>query len=478
MDTELKEILHNQNEILKSLADQNTKAAASGAVNYTVLHGQGGLFSGQGVEQDVLTAHIRPISFAAALPRFGTVYQDPRFEMITGFTGTQGTRPTTSCAPAPYGYMKTCELTAQFGLLRFDTKEIEMDKVGLRLNRGDHTDLRLRGQVLGLGDLDPAGLDQSEIVRIVTMSEMVIATVNLERQLATDFWQGVPATGAMPGLDSQIATGQVDARTNTACPAADSDVKDFNYNDVCGSALDIVEYLSMLAYYLQWNAERMGLAPVQWAVVMRPELWFELSSCWPCRYNTYRCTTIDTANIDAVPQIDAADMVNIRDRMREGNFIQINGKTYPVYTDTGIYEANSTNNANLDPGQFASSIYMVPLTIQGGMPVTYLEYLDYTKSAMDTRLLNGKESYFITNNGMYSWSITDYYGWCYVLHLKSEPRVVLRAPQLAGKIDSVRYSPLQHLRSPDPDSSYFFDGGVSVLGPNTRYAVWNPVAGR
>lgn len=475
MDTELKEILRNQNEILKSLASDKTKAAASGAVNYTVLHGAGGLFSGQGIEQDVLTAHIRPISFAAALPRIGTVYQDPRFALVTGFTDTVGDRPTTSCAAAPYGYMKSCQLTAQFGLLRFDTKEIEMDKVGLRLNRGDFTDLRLRGQVLGLGDLDPAGLSQADIVQIVTMSEMVTATVALERQLATDFWQGVPATGAMPGLDLQIATGQVDAATNTACPAADSDVKSFGYDDVCGTGRDIVEYLSMLAYYLEWNAERMGLAPVNWAVVMRPELWFELSACWPCSYMSNRCTNASGTNVSV---INDRTNVDLRDQMRENMFIQINGRTYPVYTDTGIYEANSTNNANLNPGQFASTIYMVPLTIQGGMPVTYLEYLDYTKSAMDTRLLNGKENYFITNSGMYSWAVTDYYGWCYVLHLKSEPRVVLRAPMLAGKIQHVEYEPLQHLRSPDPDSVYHKDGGVSFRVPGTRYAVWNPVGGR
>jgi hypothetical protein len=468
-EKELKAALQQQAQLIAQLAGDEEKAAASGAVNFTQLHGLGGLFSGQGVERDILTAHIRPVTYASQLPRNGTTYEDPRFSAITGYTATVGTRPTTSCYAAPYGYVKTCELTAMFGLLRFDTKEMEMDKIILRANRGDHSDLRLRGQVLGFNDLDPSGLNQSQIVQLVTMSEMVIAAVNMERQLGLDFWQGTIATGAMPGLDLQIATGQVDARTGTACPALDSDVKSFGYDDVCGTGRDIVEYLSMLAYYLEWNADRMGLAPVSWDVVMRPELWYELSACWPCRYLTNRC---DNAAGASVGIINDSNNIEMRDAMRAGRYIDINGKRYPVYLDTGIYEANSTNNQNLDPGEFASTIYMVPRTVQGSMPVTYLEYLDYRQARMDTANMGGKETFWVTNNGMYSWSLTDHYGWCYVLHLKSEPRVVLRAPQLAGKIQAIKFTPLQHLRSSYPDSAYWQDGGVSVLSSGTRYAVW------
>ena len=468
-ENELKQLFLQQAEFYAKLGGMDTKAAASGAVNFTQLHGLGGLFSGQGVERDILTAHIRPMTYASQLPRNGTTYEDPRFSAITGYTATVGARPTTSCYPAPVGYVKTCELTAQFGLLRFDTKEMEMDKIILRANRGDHSDLRLRGQVLGFNDLDPSGLNQQQIVQIVTMSEMVIAAVNLERQLGTDFWQGVVATGSMPGLDLQIATGQMDARTGTLCPALDSDVKTFGYEDVCGTVNDIVEYLSMMEFYLKWNANRMGLEPVTWDVVMRPELWFELSACWPCRYLTNRC---DNSRGASVGIINDRNNVEMRDAMREGRYIDINGSRYPVFLDTGIYEANNINNQNLLPGEYASSIYMVPRTVNGGMNVTYLEYLDYRQSRMDISNLGGKERFWITNNGLYSWAITDHYGWCYVLHLKSEPRVVLRAPQLAGKIQHIRYSPLQHLRSSDPSSAYFFDGGVSVLGKGTRYAVW------
>jgi len=253
----------------------------------------------------------------------------------------------------------------------------------------------------------------------------------------------------------------------------DSDVKNFAYNDVCGTTLDIVEYLSSLVWYLGTLATDTGLEPVDWVLVMRPGLWHELSACWPCRYNTYRCQVRETAAIDAVPSIDAADMTAARDAMRQGMYIDIEGRRFRVITDTGIFEHNSTNNANLAPGQYASSIYLVQLNIVGGMPVTYREYLDYRKAASDVALLRGMEQFFWSDNGVFSWAY-EQTKWCYKLSLKTEQRVVLRTPQLAGRIDYVRYSPLQHERDSDPSSSYFVDGGVSLrAGLGDPYAAWS-----
>jgi len=462
--------LVEQNAQLLNLLAQDKLKSATGTPTNTVLHGLGGIWSGAGVERDVVSAHIRPLGLGQQLRRIASVYEDPRFSSLTGYTATTGDRPTTSCADAPKGYVKSCELTARFGLNRFDTQEIEMDQVMLRANRGDHVDLRLRGEVLGMTGFTPSGLNQQQILSIVTMSEMVTAAVNMERLIGTDLWQGTVATGSFPGLDAQIATAQVDARTGTACPALDADVKDFAYNDVCGTTLDIVEYLSAMAWYLQWIAQQTGLEPVDWVVVMRPELWFELSGCYPCSFLSNRCKDDTGAQIAVM---NDATNVTMRDAMRTGMYIPINGRNYRVVVDDGIYEANNINNAHLDPGQFASSIYFVPITIQGNFPVTYMEYIDYRGAGVDRSLLMGKEDWWWTDNGFYSWSITQE-KWCYQLHLKSEPRVILRTPQLSGKLQNCAYSPLQHLRSSDPSSAYHFDGGTSILGASTRYAVWLP----
>jgi len=475
MDKEVTEILAKQTELLERMVNKedHTKTPANFST-YTPLHGSGGIFAVPGLERDILTAHMRPSGITSVLPRIPTVYQDPRFGSITGFTAVTGSQPTYACEDAPVGYMKGCNLTARFGRVRFDTQTIDMDDVMLKLHRGDFTDLMLRGKLLGMTGLTPSGMNEGQVVNIVTMAEMVIAGVNMERELNRQTWQGVTTVAnEFPGLDVQIATGQVDADTNAACAALDSDVKNFGYDLVCGDNRDIVEYLSSLMWYLNDIADNTGLSPVNWVIVMRPGLWHELSACWPCRYNTYRCTTRDTSSIDAVPSIDAADMTTVRDSMRSGKYIDIEGVRYPVITDTGINELTPADNANIIPGQYASSIYAVPLSIQGGFPVTYMEYLDYRQAQADVSLLRGTENFWWTDQGFYSWAI-EYVKWCYKLSLKVEPRVVLRAPHLAGRIDAVKYEPLQHERDIDTSSDYFKDGGVSLRGGlSAPYAVWS-----
>ena len=467
----LETLLTRQTAALEALAARGVKTPAA-TQTAPLLHGTTGIFGGPGLEREVITAYVRPVGIGGFLPHLPSVSEDPTFASLTGYTATVGTRPTNACEDAPYGYIKGCNLHARFGLERIDTGTIEMDKVMLRVRRSDFTDLVLMGEVLGMTGFTPSGLNQQQILNIVTMSEMVGAGVQMERLLSQDLWQSTVATAGFPGLDAQIATGQVDADTNTACPALDSDVKSFAWNDVCGTTLDIVEYLSMIAYYLMNNADTMGLSPVKWAIVMRPQLWYELTACWPCKYNTNRCTSQYISQGDQVVALDGRENVSDRDRMRREMTLDINGVTYPVILDSGIYEYNSTNNANLLPGQFASAIYFVPLTIRGNFPVTYIEYVDYRQAAPDRALLQGKEDWWWTDNGMYSWAI-EQQKWCYKLSLKIEPRIVLRAPHLAGKLTYVRYSPLQHLREPYSDSVYNYDGGVSLRTSARRYAIWD-----
>ena len=468
MDEILKQLADNQNKLTALLSNQEDKAA--GNVHSAVrLHGNTGIFATSGLERDIISAYVRPRGIASYLPAIPSVSENPRFGSITGFTATTGDQPDNACEDAPTGYMKGCNLTAAFGLKRFDTNTIEMDKVMLKLNRGDFTDLVLHGQLLTNMGLRPGNMSESQVMNVITMAEMIIVGANFERALGADLWQGTVAAGSFPGLDSQIATGQVDADTNSACPSLDSDVKDFNYNDVCGTDLDIVEYLSMLMYYLEYNADAMGLGPINYMIAMNKGLWYELSACWPCSYMSNRCRNSTGTQIAVMN-----DNINVneRDRMRRGMVIPVNGKEYPVVIDDGIYEYNSTNSDNVEAGSFASAIYAMPITMGGGFPTTYIEYVDYRQAMPDTSLLHGLEEFFWTDNGRYSWAI-DNNRWCYQLSAKTEQRIVLRAPQLAGKIQRVGYSPLQHLRDSDADSPYNFDGGVSTRDPSTYYAVWD-----
>lgn len=457
--------------VLKEMKEeeQHQKHTAGGAMTAQQLHGLGGVFSQLGADPEFLSTYVRPQSISNVLPIFPSVDEDPRYWTLTGFTAPSGTQPTNACDAAPTGYEKGCQLTAYFGLKRFDTQEVEMDKVMLRINRGDFKDLRFIGNpITGGTNMFPGGVTRDNALNVITAMEMLKTSAYMEMALHNDLWQGTVAAGSFPGLASQVATAQVDAASNTACPSLDSDIKDFNYNDVCGTSLDIVEYLSMLMYYLESLADDTGMSPVKWVLVMRPQLWFELSACWPCSYLSNRCH--DAAGTQLAVMNDSTN-VDMRDRMRASKMLPVNGIEYQVVTDTGIFESNSTNNANLAAGEFASTIYAIPITVAGNFPVTYREYVDYRQAAPDEALLRGRQNWFHTDAGMYSWTYLEL-RWCYSLALKTEQRVVLRAPQLAGAIQNVAYTPLQHLREPDFDSSYHVDGGVSYRTSGTRYAVW------
>jgi hypothetical protein len=450
----------------------HTKHTAAGVMTAQQLHGLGGVFTALGAEPEVLSTYVRPQSISNILPIFPSVDEDPRYWTLTGFTAPSGSQPSNACDAAPTGYTKGCQLTAYFGLKRFDTQEIEMDKVMLRVNRGDFKDLRFVGQpIVGGTNLWPGGVTRDNALNVITAMEMLRTAAYMEMALHTDVWQGTVAAGTFPGLAVQIATGQVDAASGAACVSLDSDIKNFAYNDVCGNVLDIVEYLSAMMYYLESLAADTGMAPVKWVLAMRPQLWFELSACWPCSYLTNRCKTANVGYNALVINDDGN--VAMRDDMRARKQIPVNGIWYDVVLDTGIFEHNNTNNGNLAPGEFASTIYAVPITITGGFPVCYREYVDYRQAAPDEALLRGRQSWFHTDGGMYSWTYLEK-RWCYLLSLKTEQRIVLRAPQLAGALQNVKYTPLQHIREPDFASPYHADGGVSYRAPGQRYAVWFP----
>lgn len=465
-DEILAQLIEGQNAVLKEAADKLKTVGNSQTANK--LHGINGLWSTPGLDREVITAHVRPHGFASMLPALPSVTEDPRFASLTGITETTGTQPTEPCDDAPYAFMKGCNLTARFGILRFDTNTIDISQTFRQVNRSDFKDLVLRGRLLGLTDLHPQELSESQVLDVLTKAEMVVAGISAERELSKQMWQGITTVaGNFPGLDVQIATGQKDADSSVLCPALDSDIKDFAYDLVGGDGRDIVEYLSMLMFYLENNAMTMGLDPVSFAIVMRPGLWQELSAVWPIVYNTNRANAVPTG---ATLFVDGRDNISDRDTMRSGMFIDINGKRYPVVVDTGIYEHNNINDANLLAGEYASSIYVVPLSITGNMPVTYREFLDFRAGDNDSALLRGMNTFW-TDSGVYSWAVENN-KWCYKLSLRTEQRVILRTPQLAGKIQHVKYVPLQHLRDPYPESPYFADGGVSLRDYTSGDAVW------
>ena len=366
---------------------------------------------------------------------------------------------------------------------RFDTNTIDVMILADQLNRGDYTDLMLQGQLLNQNNLNlaPGGMDIGQLANQLTLAEMVTVGRSFELALSQDLWTGTVAAGTFPGLDSQIATGQVDATTNVACTSLDSDVKDFGWNDVCGTTLDITKYVTMLYRYLRHRAMGAGLYPVDWVWVMRPQLWDALSDCWPCRTMASNCTSFNQSTSPIAINVNDMSAYDERVRMRQGMILPVDGTDMPVVTDTGIYEYAAGlggSGANLKSGEYASSIYLVPLAIPG-MSVTYMNYKNYNNSIAQLgavmRQLVGDSEIAVTDNGKFGWAKSKGgSGFCFKFGAVTEQRVILRTPWLAGKLQHVKYSPLQHTVEPDPTSVYNKDGGASLRGlPSANYHVWS-----
>lgn len=478
----MQEIMKTQRMLAQGIGALVQKDLTKTAAQFgtaTEFHGDGSLLGSNPVERDVLTTHVRPLSqLSTRLPDRPNNSEHPIFATILGVTDDVGTEPTYPCDDAPQGFWKGCDITAQFGRTVRDTNTINIAQAIKKLNRGDFSDLNLIGQVLGGTNLTPGNLNQGQLLRVQTMSEMINAGIRLERLDSTLIWQGDPANNTAgggykepPGLDQQITTGITDMHTGNTCPGLDSYVDDFNFQLISATTpKSIVQAVSDMEFNLYWNADRMGFLPTQWAFAMKPELWQELTEVWPCQYNTNRCAS--SAMGSSTVFIDGRENIAARDAMRRSMTIDVNGRSYPVVLDTGINEDTNITNANVPAGQYASGIYMLPLTVTGNFQVLYMEHLDFRMATPDINLLNGVEDFFWTDNGMFLWSVDQRKGGCYELQVVHEWRIVLRTPQLAGRIDNVRYAPGRHLRSPYADSPYFQDGGVSLRPDLTFNAVW------
>lgn len=464
------------NDLVLELQGLLRQKDATGVPNAQMLHGPGGLFSNYGIDNVVVNAHMTPRGLESLLPVMPTVYLNPLYSFLTGFEGDGGSEPSGPCDTCPGGVIETCHQTATFGRICRSSQEIEVNEIVNMINRGETTPLRLLGEVLGPGGLAPRdGLSVEGWINMVLQAQMVLISILFQRALMPMLWTGNPANNTnggyaeFPGLDMLISTGKIDAINGTACAALDSDVKDFGYNPMYGGDPDIVRYMSTMEWYLRNNARGMGLDPVEWVIAMRPEAWFELTEIWPIRYNTGIMNLTMSGNAQIF--INGRDNTQERDRMREQMRIPINGNWYQVVVDDGIDEETNTDNALIPAGEFASSIYFIPLRAHG-MTTLYWENKDFRGIPGALSVLQQTNPYWISDGGRYMWTM-EKLTWCFFLMGKIEPRIILRTPQLAGRIQHVRYSPLQHLRSPF-EGPYFQKGGSeSYNTPPTYYSEWN-----
>jgi hypothetical protein len=439
------------------------------------IHGPGGLLSWPGVDPDVFSTVAGNIGILNEIPFTPNRYMDPTFSTITGVKAETGSEPEEVCDDPPQaGDLKSCVLTAPFGRYERATVELELDRLGQLNDRSDPMDLRLVNSPIGSNPFGPnASMQTPADILSNELSQRIFSrNVAFARLLARQLWVGDPANNSagggyreMRGITGLVRTGFRDALTGVLCPSLDSDIKDFGGNRIDDNPQAIVAMLSYMLYTRKDAAMRQGLDPVRFLYVMRPETFWELSAVWPCAYLTYRCQLTGAAE----QSINPADAINMRDSMRSGKYLIIDGERIEVRLDDGIPAVEQGD------GCFSSDIFLLPMSVSGGArSVLYGNYFEYNNPAVNDALGSGMVLGRI-EGAFLSWPRQT--NQCFVLSAKIEPRVILRTPWLAGRLDNVVACPVQRTLSPFPGDDYFKNGGNSSIPWPYDYATTQKESG-
>lgn len=482
-------------DLLGQFAGENVKKTQTvGNPIGPYIHGPGGLFGVRGLKRDVISTFTQitgslgeliPIGATNAQRDPETNEINPLFPYITGFLRSDQQEKNAVCDnPPEANHMKTCIQTAVFGRKEFKTRQLEVNHVGQSINRGEFMDLSIVNGPLveSMGGLLRNFWRLSEQGSILAGREMVSRIVEVavayQRWLCPRVYTANPSNNSagggykeFAGLDLLISTTKIDALTGTSCPSLYSDIKDFAYRNVTSNAdPNIVKVMTYVYRILTRKAVQQGLAPVDLRIVMREPLFYAITEVWPCQYNTSGCNVGQSLT----QEVNMNDNVRFRDEMRNGQYLVIDGRKVPVIVDDCIMEENPSNNAAIPIGGFASDIYFVPFSVRGGTyRGLYWEYYDYSKTMQAVN--DGKASnFFWSDDGVFLWGLKAPDNWCLELISKFEPRLILRTPQLAGRIQNVVYVPLQHTDDPLPSQFYHVNGGVTTGRPfASPYSEWN-----
>lgn len=449
-------------------------------------HGPGGLLTFPGVDPAVFNATMGASSILGQLPAVPSVYMNPTYWTITGVGDDEGNEKDGVCDDAPVaGLMAGCLLTSVFGRYERATPELELNRLGQRNDRADPLDLTLVNSPIASSGIFGSGVQSNASPTDIFVNEVSRKfwerNVSLWRLLSRQLWVGSPSNNAgispsggykeLTGFAELVNTGHLDAETGAVCRNMDSYVTSFGYKRLDSSDSDIVAAMTNTYHQLYRRAELTGILPVRWIIAMRSQLFYELTAIWPCSYLSFRCATSPgfMGDTNMRGNIDAQDAIRFRDEMRSGKYLMMDGVRLDVVLDEGIPESSQTTNSSVTSGCFATDIYFIPMSVVGGRAVTYLEYFQYNNpslnDALGNMILGRIEGAFLT------WPRQT--NQCVTWQTKVEPRLIMRTPWLAGRLQNVMYCPIQHEPDAFPGDPYYInDGRTSRPGPSL-YAHWN-----
>lgn len=426
---------------------------------------QFGVFTAAGVRPGMFNATTRVESIGRYIPMMRSEFYNEIIEIMTGVTANPGTNQTNSCVVGPKpGDLKVCQQTYSFGIIHASTRIDDLTQIGMKKNRAD-IPREFYNQAAFVNPWLPQvpGIDGLSTSTSRLRAAMYTLGVGLERAISPVHFVGVAGTEnntyvgvarQWSGLDGLIKTGYTDAITNLACARADSTVVSFNalVSGTDANGRDVVETFSDTVFGLEDLGANLGMGDVQYALVMRPDLFRALTEVWACTYATYRCTDGDAGS---PVNRDGMSIQQFRTDMFNNRYLLIDGVRWPVILDNTIARDVLGNN------YYKSDIYIVALS-WAGQPLLYAQYfpMDNAEALEYAGAFGGTDETSVINNGLYR-VFRRNTGGCIEFDLFSRVRLILDAPFLSGRIDDIWYRSYYKQVDPIPGTSWHEDGGTS-----------------
>lgn len=461
---------------VNALLAQRTKD--SGTTGLAIApHGFNALFNNFGIEPGVPTTYIGPRGIEQALESMGHVqksmYLNPVFEILTGQTASSGTEPTEPCdedVPIP-GDLKVCNQTWPFGEFTMKTKPIRVDNAGELINRSEILDLRLLNNPFAdANKIVPSG--SNDLFRNKLTKAVVELTNDFKRRYARLVFTGSPVNTASStggyleynGLERLVNDSYQDVFTGTACSAANSLVLSFPNSIMQNAAGSYVQKMVETYRAQKYLAEQLLINDVQFAFVMRYQAFLSFTQVWPCAYETYRCFNASPSGSSIVVDVSASEQNAMRQAMRDGYYLLIDGDKVPVILD------NTMDETNIGNGNFQSDVYLLPLkSATLGGQLLYIDYFDYNGPFGMNAIINQlgpRDEYRVSPDGRFAIFFMGGTAFCKQVMIRTRKRLILRAPFLAARIEDAQYAVYQHEREWEPGTSFYEDGGAtSFAGP-------------
>lgn len=379
-----------------------------------------------------------------------------RIEIFTGQTNSHGSNPADTCSTAPMpGNLKKMQILRTFGTFHMQTQQVNVVNTGERRDYADVDHNFLNRPDIGGNPFMPdvvrtnpdaintaAGKSLWEFGNAVRHPFASVAWHGLASRDNSTTYQGFITES--DGMDRQVRTGYNDAISGVAAPAADSYV--VSYDATIGT--DFVAELSNICRVKQTEASMVGMSGTQFVIVINPRLEFQLYDVWACNYHTARCTPSASNGLE----LNTMAVTQLRDQMRAGRYILIDGMQIPVRTDWGL---EATQNATT--GEWQSDVYFLPVS-WAGMPLMYWDYKPFNTVETTEFVGDGFNNFRILNNGLYLMTYVQTRT-CYQYQFNAKVRLNLDTPFLAARLDNVSVANDTPFRSPYSGDPYFVNGG-------------------